>query len=67
VAIETHLPQLQELIAHFRQSSGNPHIKVMLGGPIFTLKDLSADMFGADAISTDPVEAVNLLKSFAVK
>jgi hypothetical protein len=36
----------------------------MLGGPIFTLKDLSADMFGADAITTDPIEAVNLLNSF---
>jgi hypothetical protein len=24
-------------------------------------------MFGADAISTDPIEAVNLLKSFALK
>ena len=67
VAIETQLPQLSDLIAHFRKNSGNPDVKVMLGGPIFTLKDLSADMFGADAISTDPIEAINLLKGFALK
>jgi methanogenic corrinoid protein MtbC1 len=67
VAIETQLPQLRDLIAHFRQNSGNPDVKVMLGGPIFTLQELTADMFGADAISTDPIEAINLLKSFALK
>jgi methanogenic corrinoid protein MtbC1 len=38
VAIETQLPQLRDLIAHFRQNSGNPNVKVMLGGPIFSLK-----------------------------
>jgi hypothetical protein len=58
---------LRDLIAHFRQNSGNPDVKVMLGGPIFTLQELTADMFGADAISTDPIEAIHLLKSFALK
>lgn len=65
VALESQLGSLASLIEKLRQNSGNPAVKVLLGGPIFTLMDLPAQRFGADAISTDPIEAVGLLKKFA--
>lgn len=67
VAIETQLPQLKKLIANFRKNSGNPHVRIMLGGPIFTIQDHTAEQFGADAISTDAIEAVALLKNYSNK
>ena len=67
VAIETQLPQLKQLIANFRKNSGNPHVRILLGGPIFTLQDHSPETFGADAISTDAIEAVALLKNISNK
>jgi len=67
VAIETQLPQLKKLIANLRQNSGNPHVRILLGGPIFTLQDHTPEKFGADAISTDAIQAVALLKSIANK
>jgi methanogenic corrinoid protein MtbC1 len=39
----------------------------MLGGPIFTIQDHTAEQFGADAISTDAIEAVALLKNYSNK
>jgi methanogenic corrinoid protein MtbC1 len=67
VAIETQLPQLKKLIANFRKNSGNPHVRIFLGGPIFTLQDHTPEKFGADAISTDAIQAVALLKSISNK
>jgi methanogenic corrinoid protein MtbC1 len=67
VAIETQLPQLKKLIANFRKNSGNPHVRILLGGPIFTIQDHTAEQFGADAISTDAIEAVALLKNYSNK
>jgi len=62
VAIESQLQTLPSLIQHLRSRSGNPHIKIVLGGPIFLLQELSAQTFGADAIFTDAREAVRALK-----
>lgn len=67
VAIETQLVNLKTLIDNLRQQSGNPQVRVMLGGPVFLLHDLKAETFGADAVSTDAIEAVALLKRFSSK
>jgi methylmalonyl-CoA mutase cobalamin-binding domain/chain len=62
VAIESQLESLPSLIQHLRACSGNPQVKIVLGGPIFLLKALSPQAFGADAIFTDAQEAVSALK-----
>ncbi len=62
VAIETQLPALPGLVRNLRVSSGNPKVRVVLGGPIFLIKDLHPQQLGADAISTDAREAVVLVK-----
>jgi len=67
VAIESQLLHLKSLIYELKKASGNPRVKVLLGGPIFMLVDAKPDMFGADAISNNAPEVVSLLKSFAAK
>jgi methanogenic corrinoid protein MtbC1 len=67
VSIESQLIQLKSLIQNLRESSGNHEVKVLLGGPIFMLVDVSADMFGADVIVASPDEIGPLLKRFAAK
>lgn len=62
VAIESQLPTLPDLIAHLRAHSGNPKVRVVLGGPIFLLHDLTPHALGADAIFTDAREAVGEVK-----
>jgi methanogenic corrinoid protein MtbC1 len=67
VAIESQLLHLKSLIAKLKKASGNPNVKVLLGGPIFMLVEATPGMFGADAISNNAAEVVSLLKSFAAK
>jgi len=67
IALESQLAELPALIENLRKKAGNPQMKVMLGGPVFTRLTFSADLLGADAISTDPVEAIAWLKTFAAK
>lgn len=62
VAIETQLPALPGLVRNLRTSSGNPKVRVVLGGPIFLIKELRPEQLGADAISTDAREAVAVVK-----
>ena len=62
VALEAQLQSLPLLIQHLRESSGNPKVKVVLGGPIFLLKALTPQALGADAIFTDAREAVGAVK-----
>ena len=62
VAIEAQLPVLPDLIAHLRAQSGNPKVRVVLGGPIFLVHALRAQDLGADAIFTDAREAVGAVK-----
>lgn len=63
VALESQLLVLKDLVQLLRNSSGNPNVKVMLGGPIFMLVDVTADMFDADMIATNAAQAVSLLKN----
>jgi MerR family transcriptional regulator, light-induced transcriptional regulator len=62
VALEAQLQTLPDLIAHLRASSGNPKVRVVLGGPIFLIHDFSPDNLGADAIFTDAREAVGAVQ-----
>lgn len=62
VAIEAQLSTLPALIAHMRASSGNPKVRVVLGGPIFMIRDFNPVELGADAIFTDAREAVGAVK-----
>lgn len=62
VAIETQLPALPALVRKLRAGSGNPKVRVVLGGPIFLLRKYEPTEFGADAISTDAREAVVVVK-----
>ena len=62
VALEAQIQSLPDLIAHLRASSGNPQVRVVLGGPIFLIHDFSPDNLGADAIFTDAREAVGAVQ-----
>jgi hypothetical protein len=44
-----------------KRNSGNPNVKVILGGPIFLLVEVTADIFGADVISNNPQEVLSLI------
>lgn len=61
VAIESQLLDLKPLIAKLRKSSGNPDAKVLLGGPIFSLVDATPELFGADLIAINPLEALAMV------
>ena len=67
VAIEAQLINLKSLVTRLKQSSGNPDVKVILGGPIFTLVEATPELFGADAISNNPLEVLHTLKRYASK
>lgn len=58
VSINQQLTDLYGLVAKIRHSSRNPRLSVLLGGPIFTVRDFEASAFGADGICTDAKDAV---------
>ena len=58
VSINQQLNGLDALVAQIRQRSRNPRLSVLLGGPIFTLREFQATAFGADGICTDAKDAV---------
>jgi hypothetical protein len=62
VALEAQLPTLPSLIQHLRDSSGNPKVCVVLGGPVFFLQTFSPQALGADGIFTDARDAVGAVK-----
>jgi methylmalonyl-CoA mutase cobalamin-binding domain/chain len=62
VALQAQLLILPELIRHLRSHSGNPNVRVVLGGPIFLMQACKPEDLGADAIFTDAREAVSALK-----
>jgi methylmalonyl-CoA mutase cobalamin-binding domain/chain len=62
VALEAQLKNLPSLIRNLRDRSGNPNVRVVLGGPIFLLQEINPGALGADAIFTDAREAVRALK-----
>ena len=63
VSIEQQLTDLAMLVAQIKRFSRNPRVAVLLGGPIFTIRDLEATTFGAGGICTNAKEAVSLALS----
>ena len=63
VSIEKQLTDLAMLVAKIKRFSRNPRVAVLLGGPIFTIRDLRAEDFGAGGICTNAKDAVSLAMS----
>jgi methanogenic corrinoid protein MtbC1 len=58
VSINQQLTDLDGLVAKIRHSSRNPRLSVLLGGPVFTVRNFQASDFGVDGICTDAKDAV---------
>ena len=63
ISMEQQLLTLAELISQFKCSSVNPRVAVLLGGPIFAVKELRAIDFGADDICVNAKHAVGVAES----
>ena len=58
----THLDALAETIKLIRTNSHNPHIGVMIGGPMVTERPELVEQLGADGTATNAASAVILAK-----
>jgi methanogenic corrinoid protein MtbC1 len=67
ISIEQQLTNLSDLIYQLKLSSLNKNITILLGGPIFSLKELRASEFGAGDICIDAKHAVGIAKSLITK
>ncbi|HET7774274.1 MAG TPA: cobalamin-dependent protein [Burkholderiaceae bacterium] len=65
VALDEQLRTLPRLVADLRAASRNPGCAVLLGGPVFGLRPMEAEQFGAHAICLDARESVGLAQSLA--
>jgi MerR family transcriptional regulator, light-induced transcriptional regulator len=63
VALDAQLPSLTDLVASLKAASRNPDTPVLLGGPVFSLRELRAESFGAQAICLDARQSVPLALS----
>lgn len=63
ISVEQQLTNLAELIDQFKCLSMNPRMGILLGGPIFAVKELRAIDFGADDICMNAKHAVSLALS----
>jgi methanogenic corrinoid protein MtbC1 len=63
ISMAEQLTTLADLIRQFKSSSLNPRVAVLLGGPIFALKELRAIDFGADDICVNAKHAVGVAES----
>lgn len=53
LACQIHLSRLKSAISAVRKASINPHLGVLVGGPMFLLHPGLADEVGADAVAVD--------------
>jgi methanogenic corrinoid protein MtbC1 len=60
VGLREQLVNIPALVSNIRKASKNPVAAVILGGPAFLSVAATAQSLGADAISTDPCEAIKL-------
>jgi methanogenic corrinoid protein MtbC1 len=63
ISVEQQLTNLAELTDQFKCLSMNPRMGILLGGPIFAVKELRAIDFGADDICMNAKHAVSLALS----
>jgi hypothetical protein len=57
------LTDLPDLVGRLRAASRNPLVPVMLGGPVFLMRNLSAEQFGAQAVCLDARESLNIAQA----
>ena len=67
ISIDEQLTNLPDLISELKRVSINPRIAVLLGGAIFTLKELRAKDFGAGDICINAKHAVGIAESLLPK
>ena len=60
VGLVEQLPEIPALIQRLKTASRNPNAFVSLGGPALLQPDIQAHSLGADAVSVNAAEAVNL-------
>lgn len=60
VGLVEQVPGLKAFIVRLRQASRNPHLSVVLGGPAFLKVTTTARDLGADGISVDAREGVQM-------
>jgi methanogenic corrinoid protein MtbC1 len=63
VALDSQLPALTRLVRNLKAASRNPLTPVLLGGPVFGLKEMRAASFDAQAVCLDARECVSLAAS----
>jgi methylmalonyl-CoA mutase cobalamin-binding domain/chain len=63
ISTAEQLTTVADLINQFKSSSLNPRVAVVLGGPIFALKESRAIDFGADDICVNAKHAVGVAES----
>lgn len=63
VALDSQLVDLPDLVGRLRAASRNPQVPVMLGGPVFLMRDLNAEQFGAQAVYLDARESLNMAQT----
>lgn len=57
IGSQVHLPWLQEQVRNLRLLSRNPHLAVLVGGPLVLTQPACAQQAGADACITDASQA----------
>ena len=60
VGVTEQLEGLPTLISDLKKQSRNPNTPILLGGPAFFASEVSANSLGADGISTNALEGVQL-------
>lgn len=63
VALDGQLPALTDLVARMKAASRNPATPVLLGGPVFSLREHRAESYGAQAICLDARASVKVALS----
>ena len=63
VALDAQLEELPALVARLKGASRNPGTPVLLGGPVFSVRDCAPEAFGAQAICLDARDSVVLAQS----
>jgi methanogenic corrinoid protein MtbC1 len=67
VGAENQLPGLADFIVQLREASKNTSLCVMIGGPLFVEHPEFASTLGADATSTDAVDAISQAESLVAE
>lgn len=67
VGLDAQLESLPALVARLKAASRNPATPVLLGGPVFSLRECTPAEFGAQAICLDARGSVALAESLLVE